>query len=191
MRRSLVIYDLAPDPSEFPNIWGKCYFRFISVVYPLNNIAYCWPIFLSVMLARERYLAVCYPNHHTLIKKKIKFSSYIRKFRMEQLQSHIWLTASSYMGKYLRVSSYIRKALPHILLCNCSTEFPYTVYEENLIFFFISVGWWAAHTAAVPGVLLVYALPADLFSTVLKGTVSRDFLLQVFFMNRLSPSPWK
>jgi hypothetical protein len=25
----------------------------------------------------------------TLIKKKIKFSSYIRKFRMEQLQSHI------------------------------------------------------------------------------------------------------
>ncbi len=31
----------------------------------------------------------------TLIKKKIKFSSNIRKFRMEQLQSHIWLTASS------------------------------------------------------------------------------------------------
>ncbi len=27
----------------------------------------------------------------TLIKKKIKFSSYIRKFRIEQLQSHIWL----------------------------------------------------------------------------------------------------
>jgi hypothetical protein len=25
----------------------------------------------------------------TLIKKKIKFSSYIRKFRVEQLQSHI------------------------------------------------------------------------------------------------------
>ncbi len=28
---------------------------------------------------------------------------------MEQLQSHIWLTASSSMGKYLRISSYIRK----------------------------------------------------------------------------------
>jgi hypothetical protein len=27
--------------------------------------------------------------HHTLIKKKIKFSSYIMNFRMEQLQSHI------------------------------------------------------------------------------------------------------
>jgi hypothetical protein len=42
----------------------------------------------------------------TLIKKKIKFSSYKRKFRMEQLQSHIWLTASSY--KYLGFSSYVR-----------------------------------------------------------------------------------
>ncbi len=45
----------------------------------------------------------------TLIKKKVKFSSYIRKFRVEQLQSNIWLTASSYLGKYLRISSYIRK----------------------------------------------------------------------------------
>jgi hypothetical protein len=26
---------------------------------------------------------------HALIKKKIKFTSYIRKFRVEQLQSHI------------------------------------------------------------------------------------------------------
>ncbi len=48
-------------------------------------------------------------THITLIKKKIKFSSYIRKFRMEQLQSHVWLPASSYVVKYLRVSSYRRK----------------------------------------------------------------------------------
>ena len=45
----------------------------------------------------------------TLIKKKRKFSSYSGKFRMEQLRSHIRLTASSYMGKYLLISSYIRK----------------------------------------------------------------------------------
>ncbi len=25
---------------------------------------------------------------------------------------------------------------------------------------------------------------------ILKGTVTRDFLLQIFFMNHLSPSPW-
>ncbi len=45
----------------------------------------------------------------TLIKKKINVSLSKRKFRMEQLQSYIWLTASSYMGKYLHISSYIRK----------------------------------------------------------------------------------
>jgi hypothetical protein len=51
--------------------------------------------------------------NYTLIKKKTKLSSYIRKFRMEQLH-----TAQSYMTnglliycmvKYLRISSYIRK----------------------------------------------------------------------------------
>ncbi len=35
----------------------------------------------------------------TLIKKKIRFSSHVMKFRREQLQSHILLTASSYMTK--------------------------------------------------------------------------------------------
>ena len=49
------------------------------------------------------------PGTSTLIKKKIKFSSHIRKFRREQLQSYIWLTASSYMVKYLRISPYTRK----------------------------------------------------------------------------------
>ncbi len=73
----------------------------------------------------------------TLIKKKIEFSSYIRKFRRELLQSLIWLTASSNMTKYLRISSYL-EALPHIWLCNRS-RLNFLIYEENLIFFFISV----------------------------------------------------
>ncbi len=54
----------------------------------------------------------------TLIKNKIKFSSYRRKFRMEQLQSHIWLNIC---------------AFPHILgspflfttLQLLNSEFPY------------------------------------------------------------------
>jgi hypothetical protein len=50
-----------------------------------------------------------YLSDAALIQKEIKFSSYIMKFSMEQLQSHIFLTASSYMGKYLHISSYIRK----------------------------------------------------------------------------------
>jgi hypothetical protein len=44
-----------------------------------------------------------------------------------------------YMGKYLRISSYIRKPfLIHIWLCNCST-LNFLIYEENLFSFFISV----------------------------------------------------
>jgi hypothetical protein len=38
-----------------------------KMIFPLNNITYCCSIFLSVMLARERYLAVCYPNHHRMV----------------------------------------------------------------------------------------------------------------------------
>jgi hypothetical protein len=31
----------------------------------------------------------CTQHNYTLIKEKIKFSSYVRKFRMQQFQSHI------------------------------------------------------------------------------------------------------
>jgi hypothetical protein len=44
--------------------------------------------FLSKKNHRNRTSSTVAP-HCTLIKKKIKFSSYLRKFRMEQLQSHI------------------------------------------------------------------------------------------------------
>ncbi len=54
-------------------------------------------------------LLCCWHSKRTLIRKKIKFSSYIRKFIREQLHSLIWLIASSYVTKYLRITSYIRK----------------------------------------------------------------------------------
>ncbi len=38
---------------------------------------------------RRRTHTSAFPGQATLIKKKIKFSSYIRKIRVEQLQSHI------------------------------------------------------------------------------------------------------
>ncbi len=43
---------------------------------------------------------------------------------MEQSQNHIWLTASSYMVKYLRISSYIRT--PFLMTLQLiHSEFPY------------------------------------------------------------------
>jgi hypothetical protein len=50
MRRSLVIYDFAPDPSEFPNIWGKFYFIFYQCT--LHIIEIYWTV-------TRRSLAVC------------------------------------------------------------------------------------------------------------------------------------
>jgi hypothetical protein len=48
------------------------------------------------------------PKKYTDKKEKKIFLIY-RKFRREQLLSHIRLTASSYMTKNLRISSYVRK----------------------------------------------------------------------------------
>jgi hypothetical protein len=72
-------------------------------------------------------------------KKKRKFSSYIRQFRMEQLQSHIPMRKGflicEEMRKYLTV---YEEAVSHIWLCNCSI-LNFFIFEENLIFFLISV----------------------------------------------------
>ncbi len=73
----------------------------------------------------------------TLIKKKIKFSSYIRIFRVEQLQSHIWLTASSYIGKYLPISSYIRK--PFLIYDFETAPLRISLYMMKIWFSFLSV----------------------------------------------------
>ncbi len=60
-------------------------------------------------------------------KKENNFSSYIRKSRRERLQSHIWLTASSYMTKYLRISSYtvLGSLSSYTTLQPLPSEFPY------------------------------------------------------------------
>ncbi len=79
--------------------------------------------------------------HAALIKKKIKFSSYIREFRMEQLLSHIWLMAFSYMGKYLRISSYSILGSPssYMTLQLLHSEMPYIWGKFDFLFY--QCGW--------------------------------------------------
>jgi hypothetical protein len=91
------------------------------------------------MFLLDIYFKQTPPLSPTLIKMKIKFSSYIRKFWTEQLQSHIWLTASSHMRKYFRIFSYIRKAFLINDLQLLHSEFPYCIYEENFYFLLLSV----------------------------------------------------
>jgi hypothetical protein len=63
-----------------------------------------------------------------------KNSSYIRKFRIEQLQSHIWLTDSSYI---LRIFSYIRK--PFLISDIASAPLWISLYMREILFYFLSV----------------------------------------------------
>ncbi len=71
--------------------------------------------------------------------ENIKFSSYTRKFRMEQLQlqGHIWLTAFAYMGKYLRISSLIRK--PFLLYDFATAPLWNSLYMRKIWYSFLSV----------------------------------------------------
>jgi hypothetical protein len=47
----------------------------------------------------------------TLIKKKMEFASYIGKFGVVQLQSHMLESASLNMGKCANISPYMRRPL--------------------------------------------------------------------------------
>ncbi len=69
-----------------------------------------------------------------MIQNLIKFSSYIRKFRRERLQSHIWLTASTNM-KYLRISSYIGKLF--LIYDFATATFWISLYKRKIQFSFL------------------------------------------------------
>ncbi len=135
--------------TSFVNKYRTIYDDFFRVNALLCNGVFLWyqtPIFSRIFwLGQWQAPASAHPPGYSnaLIKKKIKFSSYIRKYRVEQLQSHIWgfiqegLLNIVYeeMRKYFPV---YEEAVSHIWLCNCSIlNFP--TYEKNLTFFFISV----------------------------------------------------
>jgi hypothetical protein len=77
----------------------------------------------------------CGDCRHPLIKKKIKIFSYVRKFRVDQLQSHICMRKGflihEEMSKYFPI---YRKSVSHIWLCNCSI-LNFLICKKNLIFF--------------------------------------------------------
>ncbi len=71
---------------------------------------------------------------------------------MEQLQSHIWLTASSYMGNYFCISSYFRKPFLIYDFATAPLWISLYIYEENFILFFISaIGSPGHHTFGTQG----------------------------------------
>jgi hypothetical protein len=78
-------------------------------------------------------------NIRTLVEKKIKFSSHKRKFRRERLQSHIWLTASSYMVNICAFPNILGSPSSYMTLQ--PYEFTYIWGNFFLFFIFISAPW--------------------------------------------------
>ncbi len=93
---------------------------------------------------------------------KMEFSSHIRNIRRDRVQSHIWLTASSIMTKYLRTSSYIRK--------------PFLIYDFAPDPFWISL-------YCMWGKIFFY------FLSVLRSSTCKAFFADFFYLYRLSYDP--
>ncbi len=74
----------------------------------------------------------------TLIKKKMKFSSYIRKFRGIGCKViYAWLTNPHIWWKYLCISSYIRK--PFLIYDFAPDPIWISLYMMKILFSFLSV----------------------------------------------------
>jgi len=99
------------------------------------------------------------------------------------------------------IALFIAKLNP-VGISKCSASNPSRLYQSRL-------GWKVHRDSPSARILLTLSLPSPVrfslftrfhafslfppfpFSSIIKGTVSRDFLLHVFFMNHLPPSPFR
>ncbi len=92
----------------------------------------------NIILSLNPYFSVNISRgHYTLIKKIIKFSSYIRKFRVEQLHSDEWGRASQYMRERANISPYMRR--PLVIYDFATAPFWISLYMRKILFSFLSV----------------------------------------------------
>jgi hypothetical protein len=97
---------------------------------PCQDTKYCNFVYIQTQIWKE------YLRTPILIKKN-RISSYIRKFRRDRLQSHIWQTASSYATKYLPISSKIWK--PFLIYDFAPKPLWITLYRRKIFLSFLSV----------------------------------------------------
>jgi len=100
-----------------------------EVIQNINCIRYL------VILLQKLYLQ--YYDKVTQMKKKRKFSSYIRKLWCELLQSHLWGRASLYMRKCANIKSYMRR--PLVIYDFATVPFWISGYMRKILFSFLSV----------------------------------------------------
>jgi hypothetical protein len=70
-------------------------------------------------------------------KKENKIFLIYREIKRDRMQRHIWQTAASYMGKNLRISSYIRK--PFLKNDFAPDPISISLYIRKILFSFLSV----------------------------------------------------
>ncbi len=70
-------------------------------------------------------------------KKGNKILLIYKEIQRDQVQSHIWVTASLYVAKYLRISSYIRK--PFLMYDFAPDPLWISLYIRKILFSFLSV----------------------------------------------------
>ncbi len=70
-------------------------------------------------------------------KKENKIFLIYKEIKRDRVQSHLWLTASSYMGKNLPISSYIRN--PFLIYDFAPDPIWFSLYMRKILFSFLSV----------------------------------------------------
>jgi hypothetical protein len=156
----------APDPSSPAKFWVRWWWRHLLAQRAGMGWLECWPSLFWCDWWR------------TLIKKKIKFSSY-NEIKRDRVQSHIWLTASSYMGKNLRISSYMRKVF--LIYDPIPSEFPYIWGKFCFLFFSVwliisSAGADRSSQLSWPSQTRRYGIPSVASMAVLKMPASPPLL---------------
>ncbi len=89
------------------------------------------------------------PFHCTDIKENQIFLIY-RKFRMEQLQSHIWLTAPHKWGNICAFPHILGSPSSYMTLQLIHSEFPYIWGKFDFLFYQCALWWVTPHLLAEP-----------------------------------------
>jgi hypothetical protein len=113
---------------------GNWWFPSLHVKYKCFIPAACADSSLQLSISAETiHTAVILAS--TLIKKKTKLYSYIRKFRVEQLQSHTWLTASSLWGNISAFPHILGSPSSYMTLQLLHSKFPYIWGKFDFLFY--------------------------------------------------------
>ncbi len=135
---------------------------------PNWNDTTCHPLNVKGQLVMTRWQEIC---NRTL---KIKFSSYISKFRVEQLQSHIWGRASyTYMRKCANNSPSMRRPFVYDF---ATAPFWISLYMRKIWFSFYQCTIYPSHR------FIQNYCHRKMFA-FLKGTVSRDGFFKNQYQN--------